>query len=174
MNGNLLQILQPNSNVITKQRDGTWIAVNTEGLKTTISPSKNVNTENIKYYNENHSEIRRRTIEREDMVSISIEHNHATLQFADGTIMKVGCKGIESKLVDESGNYRINGPYTITIEKKGLSSITIESEKDYQSLVLPNNVCVKHGTKADGKENYIFCDQVKTLSLIVRGNIHLR
>lgn len=173
---NSIQILQPNSNVIAKQKDGVWIAVNSEGFKTSINSAKKVKTENINLLYENHSEIRKRTIERDDMVSICIEHNNATLNFPDGTLMKVGCKGIESKLVDESGNYRINGPYSISVEKKGLASLSIESDKDYESLVLPNNVTVKRGTKSDGKttENYIFLEQVNMLGLNLRANIHVK
>ena len=172
MDGNLLQILQPNSNVITKHKDGQWIAVNSESQRTSIDTEKNVKADKIYFINENHPEIRKRTIERGDMVSISIEHNNAILDFADGTKMKISCKGNESKLVDEVGNYRIQGPYSVSVEKSGLATIMIESEKDYESLVLPNNVTAKRGTKSDGKshENYLFLESVFFVKSKIRGN----
>jgi hypothetical protein len=163
LDDNLLQILQPNSSVITKQKDGNWTAVNSDGLKTSIISGKKVKTENIGVLNENNPEIRKITIDREDLVSIVIDHKDAVIYYPDGTKIKVGCKGSEAKLVDESGNYRLHGPCSISIEKHGLATVSFESEKDYQSLVLPNNVRVKRGTKSDDKttESYLFLEQGK-------------
>jgi hypothetical protein len=163
LDDNLLQILHPNSNVITKHKDGQWTAVNADGLKTSIISGKKVKTENIGVLTENNPEIRKITIDREDLVSIVIDHKDAIIYYPDGTKMKVGCKGSEAKLVDESGNYRLHGPCSISIEKPGLATISFESEKDYQSLVLPNNVRVKRGTKSDDKatETYLFLEQGK-------------
>ena len=162
LDDNLMQILKPNSTVITKNKDGKWIAVNSEGQRTTISASKNIKNDKVNFLNENHTEIRTRTIEREDMVSISIQHNHALVDIPDGPHMKIVSRGNASNLVDDVGNYRIQGQYSIEIAKNGYGSVSIDSEKDSESLSLPNDVTVKRGTKTNGKsqENYVFLENV--------------
>jgi hypothetical protein len=158
-----VEILFPNSNLIRRQKDKTWIAFNYEGKKTLIDSSAGsaAVTEACSLLSQYRPENKRRVFEREDATYFIVDKNHTLAEFHEGTKIGVSPKSNEPRFDGESSTIVFPSSYIARIEKAGMATVIQGSENCESQVILPNSVRITRGSKGTKKkeDSYIFLEK---------------
>ncbi len=158
----LVQVLLPNSAVITKQKDLSWVAYGVDGTKTTVDASQTANTEKCHLLHATYPDLKRNVVERDDMTYTTVDEDKVLVQYPDGT--RVTLQGSKGQFVCENAPYKLSGDYVTTIEKLGHATVVTGAVKNQTQIILPNGTVITRGTRDSGNntvESYVFVEQVR-------------
>lgn len=158
----LVQVLLPNSAVITKQKDLSWVAYGVDGTKTVVDASQTALTEKCNLLHASYPDLKRNVVEREDMTYTTVDEDQVLVQYPDGT--RVTLRGSKGQFACEDAPYKLPGDYVATVEKLGYATVVTGAVKDQTKVILPNGTVVTRGARESGNdtvESYIFIEQVQ-------------
>jgi hypothetical protein len=156
----LIQILSPNSTVISKLKNKSWVAIGPDGSKTTIDAQQNATNEKQKVLFEYHTDSKKRVFERDDLTCVTIEDSGSlVIDHADGSKVFVTAKtksqSPKTKGADEE-TIVLPSSYSSRVEKPGYATVINGQEKDSSKIILPNGTTVIRGTRQNGKSQDSF------------------